>query len=109
MKTLIDGRQVDDSSEEWRADCEARYIVSLPMSKRAGVVDLIGQRRGPEAKRELENMVYRAWIDKQVRMVLAMERDDQRVARLLQLEHGGNKRFRDAVELEMNRRLAAGR
>lgn len=28
--TLHDGRQVGDCSEEWRAECEARFVLSIP-------------------------------------------------------------------------------
>lgn len=30
LVTLIDGRQVDSSSEEWRHECEARAILAIP-------------------------------------------------------------------------------
>uniref|UniRef100_UPI001E5D839E DUF7696 family protein n=1 Tax=Klebsiella pneumoniae TaxID=573 RepID=UPI001E5D839E len=45
-----DGRQVPNDSEEWRAECEARTVLSWPLTKRRnymyGALDQFGKPRG---------------------------------------------------------------
>lgn len=48
--TLIDGAQVDNASEEWRHECEARAVLAMP-SKRARQDFLYG-RYDPNWKKE---------------------------------------------------------
>jgi hypothetical protein len=48
-KTLIDGRVVDSASEEWRAECEARYALGLHRIERGPFLDGVKQRRGERA------------------------------------------------------------
>lgn len=48
--TLIDGTQVDNASEEWRHECEARAVLAMP-SKRARQDFLYG-RYDPNWKKE---------------------------------------------------------
>ena len=54
LVALACGRQVLSDSEVWRAECEARWILSLDLTKRAEVLALIGQRRGEEALASLK-------------------------------------------------------
>jgi hypothetical protein len=57
MVTLLDGRIVPSDSEEWRAECEARHMLSFPLGLDRGMtgetrktaLERIGQKRGPEA------------------------------------------------------------
>ena len=52
--TLIDGRQVDSASEEWRHECEARQVARLPdQAARHGYVAGVKERRGEAAGRAL--------------------------------------------------------
>lgn len=51
---LIDGRQVDSAGEEWRHECEARYVAQLPsQAARHGYVACVKDRRGEAAGRAL--------------------------------------------------------
>lgn len=71
--TLVDGRQVDDWSEEWRHECEARSVLNFK-SKRArqnylfGTIDDRGkakggvlQVRGEAACKRLEETILLLW------------------------------------------------
>lgn len=61
---LIDGRIVDSASEEWRAECEARYVARLPTrQERRRYVDAVRARRGDAAADELIELVYRVFDD----------------------------------------------
>lgn len=68
--TLIDGRVVDSYSEEWRAECEARAILAMPLPKRRaflfGKFDHYGkltgglqQKRSPEAFKAILELITR--------------------------------------------------
>lgn len=62
MVRLIDGRQVDDYSEEWRHECEARYIANLPSREaRQGYLQFVRGRRGAEAGQRLEDLAMRIY------------------------------------------------
>lgn len=37
---------MDKSSEEWRLECEARYLLSLSLEDRRRMLDGIGKKRG---------------------------------------------------------------
>lgn len=50
MATLIDGRQVSSASEEWRHECEARHVASMPLEiDRQAYIEAVMQRRGAAA------------------------------------------------------------
>lgn len=78
--TLIDGREVSSSSEEWRHECEARYLLSMGLEDRRAMlygpwVDVfvpgqkkkqerkggIRQKRGQEAVDRLEATLTEMW------------------------------------------------
>lgn len=74
LVTLIDGRQVLSDSEEWRHECEARTILSMPggLSARRrylyGTMDDKGvlrggvrQKRGEEAVKRLQETMTAIW------------------------------------------------
>lgn len=41
--SILAGREVDTASEEWRRDCEARYILAMP-DRQARNEHLLGRR-----------------------------------------------------------------
>lgn len=59
MKRLIDGREVDSASPEWRDECLARYVLSLPSLKerRAWLADFEKRHGKDEAERLKANML----------------------------------------------------
>lgn len=62
MVTLATGEQVTSDSPEWRAECEARYILDLPTKQvRLDFLDKIEKRRGTEAKQDLEQRILTLW------------------------------------------------
>lgn len=55
--TLIDGRQVDSASEDWRHECEARYVARLPSrEQRQDYIASATKKRGPEAGQALQTL-----------------------------------------------------
>lgn len=62
LVTLIDGRQVDSYSEAWRAECEARHVLSIPnILARREYLAAISKRRGEKAGKELADLVRAVW------------------------------------------------
>lgn len=62
---MIDGREVSSSSEEWRAECEARWVIRLPSrSKRYEYLEKVSSFRGEEAANELKAHVLRIYEHK---------------------------------------------
>lgn len=57
--TLINGREVDSSSEEWRHECEARAILALPdKPQRVAWLESLEHKRGkPEVARLRRTML----------------------------------------------------
>ncbi|AUT46991.1 hypothetical protein [Achromobacter sp. AONIH1] len=47
------------NSEEWRRECEARHVLTLPFDKRVPYLNLVGRKRGSEAQQYLETEVRR--------------------------------------------------
>lgn len=58
LVSLACGRQVLSDSEAWRAECEARFLLSLDLVKRAEMFALIGQRRGEDALTSLKRRCF---------------------------------------------------
>ena len=60
--TLIDGRQVDSYSQDWRAECEARQVLAMPdiQARRTYLAD-ISKRRGEVAGQALADLVRAVW------------------------------------------------
>ena len=52
---------MDKSSEEWRKECEARELLSWPLAKRRKQLDLVQQKRGWQARLELQDEMERLW------------------------------------------------
>lgn len=60
--TLIDGRQVDSYSEEWRHECEARYVANLPNREaRQAYLAYVRDRRSFDAGQKLEQLATRIY------------------------------------------------
>jgi len=48
-----------DAIEQYRLECEARHVLSMPREQRKPWLDSIGKRRGLEAQKYLEAEVKR--------------------------------------------------
>lgn len=60
--TLIDGRQVDSASEEWRHECEARAIAARPtLAERREYLDLVERKRGHASADRLRETMKQLW------------------------------------------------
>ncbi|MCQ9618371.1 hypothetical protein L1889_18195 [Paenalcaligenes niemegkensis] len=49
------------STEQYRHECEARYVLSMPFNARKPFLELVGKRRGDAAKTALELEVRRQY------------------------------------------------
>ena len=59
---LLDGREVDSSSEHWRHECEARAIAALPtLAERRAWLEQVEQRRGKESADRLRVTMKLLW------------------------------------------------
>ena len=52
-------KRIDTGSEEWRWQCEARHVLSLPFDKRVPYLNFVGRKRGVHAQQYLEAEVRR--------------------------------------------------
>jgi hypothetical protein len=60
--TLLDGRQVDSASEDWRHECEARSVAVLPtLIERRMYLDAVELRRGKVAADRLRKTMSELW------------------------------------------------
>jgi hypothetical protein len=59
---LVDGRQVSNYSEDWRAECEARHVLAMANVhlRRIYLAD-VRKRRGDVAGKQLEDLVRAVW------------------------------------------------
>ena len=48
-------------SEEWRKECEARELLTWPLAKRRKQLDLVEQKRGWQARLELQDEMESQW------------------------------------------------
>jgi hypothetical protein len=55
---------IDTSSDEWRHECEARAVLKMPLLNRREYLQLVGQKRGAEARLLLEDKVRELWKTK---------------------------------------------
>ncbi|WP_290872087.1 hypothetical protein [Aquabacterium sp.] len=97
MATTYDGRQVDSSSEAWRAHCEATTLLAWPLHKRRVHLQGVLARRGKDAHRELSELVSMIWKHQQASKLMAMNDNDRR-RHLDQLEQATNQRMRADIE-----------
>lgn len=60
--TLLDGRQVDSASEEWRHECEARMVAARPsLAQRREYLAEVERRRGAAAAEQLRQTMKQLW------------------------------------------------
>jgi hypothetical protein len=60
--TLLDGRQVDSASEDWRHECEARAVAALPtLIERRMYLDAVELRRGNVEADRLRKTMSELW------------------------------------------------
>lgn len=52
---------MDKSSQKWRKECEARELLTWPLAKRRKQLDLVEQKRGWQARLELQDEMERLW------------------------------------------------
>lgn len=52
---------VSGDTENFRRECEARYVLAMPKEQRKPWLDSIGKRRGVEAQKYLEAEVIRQY------------------------------------------------
>ena len=52
---------MDKCSNEWRKECEARELLTWPLAKRRKQLDLVEQKRGWQAKLELQDEMEKLW------------------------------------------------
>ena len=53
-----------NTSEEYRHECELRYIIKLSLQERRKYLALVGQRRGINAQRKIEADLIQIWKEK---------------------------------------------
>ncbi|MBX3603174.1 MAG: hypothetical protein KF863_21345 [Rubrivivax sp.] len=62
---LLDGTEVDASSEEWRHECEARAIAALPsLAERRAWLEDLERKRGKPAVDRLRVTIGELWKDR---------------------------------------------
>ena len=62
MMTTHDGREVPSDSEEWRAECEARFMLKMRTKQhRHSYLEAVEKRRGADSRRALERLVMLVW------------------------------------------------
>lgn len=62
MVTLSDGRSVCNFCEDYREECEARHVISLPSKyDRREYIDGITKKRGEAAGLRLAEVVKKLW------------------------------------------------
>lgn len=60
--TLLDGAVVDDASEAWRHECEARAICALPSTvERRTWLEVIDKKRGKDEGDRLRATIKMLW------------------------------------------------
>lgn len=59
---------MDKYSEEWRHECEVRWIANQPLEIRRKVLGLIGDARGHEAQKQIEADLINIWKNKSTQM-----------------------------------------
>lgn len=60
---LIDGRMVSTSSEDWRAECEARYALKMDLTRRRAFIEAVEKQRGKPAADKLRASIKAVWDD----------------------------------------------
>lgn len=59
MVTLVDGREVSAWSEEFRNECEARYVLRMAtLNQRRAYLSSVQRHRGAEAVKRLKSTIF---------------------------------------------------
>ena len=53
-----------NSSEEWRFDCEVRFIANMPLKQRREYLVLVMEKRGLASRQALEAALLQMWKEK---------------------------------------------
>jgi hypothetical protein len=67
------GETIDGSSEAWRAECEARYILNMTETKRAEMLNGIESVRKKAGRAKAEAEMQRLWDIKQKKVQAARD------------------------------------
>lgn len=59
--TLIDGRQVDSASEDWRLETEARELLRRNTAERREYLATVERKRGEQAAETLKAVFLKLW------------------------------------------------
>jgi hypothetical protein len=63
--TLIDGRQVDSASEEWRHEAECRAVAALPtLADRRAWLEKLEHKRGKDAVDAIRATMKQLWQER---------------------------------------------
>ena len=57
---------MDKSSQEWRKQCEARELLTWPLAERRKQLYLVEQKRGWQARIELQDEMESQWQQKKL-------------------------------------------
>ena len=49
-------------SEAYRAACEVRYVLAMPLAERRDYLELVAQKRGDNAADTLKGEIQREWL-----------------------------------------------
>lgn len=60
----------DTYSEQWRHECEVRWLTKLPLETRRKVLGLIGDARGKQVRQILEAELINIWKNKSTQTML---------------------------------------
>lgn len=104
--TTYDGRQVDSSSEAWRAHCEAATLLRWSLHDRRVHMQGVKAKRGDQAHQELADLISAMWKHQQASKMMTMD-DAERADHLDKLERATNPRMRSDVEMIYQVRMAA--
>lgn len=80
LVTLRDGRRVSNASEEWRAECEARYVANMGgHGDRLKYLDSVQAVRGVEGRVALERAartIFETDVAPRLRAAMGAQKDD---------------------------------
>lgn len=101
--TLADGQVVDSASEEWRFECEARYINRLPGSTRREFLGAVATKRGADYTQALQRRAMAVRLYDEACKVAELPTVAERRAHLLRVEYNRGADARRQLESEVKR------
>ena len=57
MVSLVSGKEVSSSGQEWRVECEARHLLKMPLKERRAALVAREEKRGKQAVDALRNVM----------------------------------------------------